>query len=77
MSFLDNPNFWKVLWTIYLILFLTFIPWDIVAMMRGNHDKVGDAFTFTHWLVKYIGISTIAAVIGYLVGHFLIVHRNG
>lgn len=77
MKFLDNLHFWKMLWTTYFIIFLTFIPWDIIATIRGHHDKVGDAFTFTHWLVVYIGVSAIGAFIGYLVVHFLIVHPRG
>lgn len=77
MKFLDSMNFWKGLWTVYIVVLVTFIPWDVIAVIRGHHDKVGDKFTFTHYLVVTFGVSAIGAFIGYLVAHFLIIHRNG
>ncbi len=78
MKFLDDINFWKIYWLVYLVVgvVLLVVP-DIIAVIRGSHDHVGDSFTFTHWLVKYIGISVIGAFIGYLIAHFLLVHLKG
>lgn len=78
MKFLDSLDFWKIYWSVYfgLGLILLVIP-DIIAVIRGSRDHVGDEFTFTHWLIKYVGLSVIGAFIGYLIAHFLIVHHNG
>lgn len=78
MNFLNSLSFWTKFWAVFvagtlLILALA----DVTAVIRGHHDKVGDEFTLTHFLVSHVGLSVLGAGIGYLVAHFLIVHRSG
>jgi hypothetical protein len=78
MNFLNSSHFWSTLWAVLVITVLTFIViFDFTAVYEGKKDHVGDSFTLTHWLVTKIGLSILGAGIGYLVAHFLIVHRNG
>lgn len=71
-------RFWTDYWTIILVGFLLLIAVpDFIAMSEGHRDNLGDSFTFTHFLVTRVGLSIIGAFIGYLIAHFLIVHRNG
>lgn len=71
-------KFWADYWTVLFFtgLVLVAIP-DVIAMATGEHEGYGDKFTFTHWLISHVGLSIIGAFIGYLVAHFLIVHRSG
>jgi hypothetical protein len=78
MKFLNSLNFWTAYWTIvFFVVLVVVIVSDYTAVIRGHYDGVGDKFTLTHWLVTKVGLSIIGAFIGYLVAHFLIVHRNG
>ena len=71
-------RFWSDFWTFFFFTAVTvLVIMDVTAVILGHHDKVGDEYTFTHWLVAHVGLSIIGAFIGYLVAHFLIVHRNG
>lgn len=77
-SFFNSLGFWTKFWAIYFLVFLvTLVAFDYTAVIKGHHDKLGDQFTFTHWLVTRLGISVIGAFIGYLIAHFLIVHKRG
>lgn len=78
MSFLNNLGFWTKFWTIYFFAGVAIlIIADVTALLKGEHNRMGDQFTFTHWLVAHVGLSILGAFIGYLVTHFLIVHRSG
>jgi general stress protein CsbA len=78
VSFINNFNFWTKYWAaLFFTVLVVVIISDVTAVKRGHYDGVGDKFTLTHWLVTKVGLSIIGAFIGYLVAHFLIVHRNG
>ncbi len=69
---------WQTYWTIlFVVMLLAVSVPDIFAVIKGHHDHLGDQLSFTHWLVTHVGLSIIGAFIGYLIAHFLIVHKNG
>ncbi len=64
--------FWDIWWSIW---FLMLVVGDPIANWLGNHYKVGDGYTDTHFLVTHINYGLRIAVLAWLAYHFLIAHK--
>lgn len=65
--------FFTIWWWVWFAMLLIGDP---IASYLGQKYGIGDVFTDTHLIVRILNPGLRAAVIGWLIWHFLIAHTN-